>query len=43
MVRTGDDSVLNQAALQMVAVEVDLLDETGHTGWSVMVQGVAQT
>ncbi len=40
--RTSDDSVLNQSALQTVAFEVDRLDETGHTGWSVMVQGVAQ-
>lgn len=40
--RTSADSVLNQAALQVVAFEVDRIDEATHTGWSVLVQGVAQ-
>ena len=40
--RTSADSVLNQAALQVVAFEVDRIDEAAHTGWSVLVQGVAQ-
>ena len=40
--RTSADSVLNQAALQVVAFEVDHFDEATHTGWSVLVQGVAQ-
>jgi uncharacterized protein len=39
--RTSADSVLNQAALQVVAFEVDRIDEATHTGWSVLVQGVA--
>ena len=40
--RTAEGTVLNQAALQEVAVEVDQIDEATHTGWSVVVQGVAQ-
>ena len=40
--RTSADSVLNQVALQVVAFEVDRIDESAHTGWSVLVQGVAQ-
>lgn len=39
--RTSADSVLNQVALQVVAFQVDRIDETSHTGWSVLVQGVA--
>ncbi|MDQ4069413.1 MAG: pyridoxamine 5'-phosphate oxidase family protein [Actinomycetota bacterium] len=39
--RTADDSVLTQAALQVVAFEVDDIDEATHSGWSVLVQGVA--
>lgn len=40
--RTSAESVLNEAALQVVAFEADHLDESAHTGWSVLVQGVAQ-
>ena len=40
--RTGTGSVLNQAALAVVAFEVDRFDDSGQTGWSVLVQGVAQ-
>jgi nitroimidazol reductase NimA-like FMN-containing flavoprotein (pyridoxamine 5'-phosphate oxidase superfamily) len=39
--RTAEGSVLNQASLAVVAVEVDRVDEEAHTGWSVLVQGVA--
>ena len=39
--RTGQDTVLNQVAMQLVAFEVDQIDETTHTGWSVVAQGVA--
>ena len=40
--RTGEGTVLNKAALQMVAFEVDKIDDATHTGWSVLAQGVAQ-
>lgn len=40
--RTGEGTVLNKAALQMVAFEVDDIDDATHTGWSVLAQGVAQ-
>ena len=40
--RTAEGTVLNQAVLQEVAVEVDQIDESTYTGWSVLVQGVAQ-
>ena len=40
--RTGHGTVLNQAALTVVAFEVDQFDESGRSGWSVLVQGVAQ-
>ena len=40
--RTAEDTVLNQVALQAVAFEVDRIDETSQTGWSVLAQGVAQ-
>ncbi len=40
--RTAEGSVLNQASLSVVAFEVDHVDEATHTGWSVLVQGVAQ-
>lgn len=40
--RTAPGAVLNQAALTVVAFEVDDFDESGQSGWSVMVQGVAQ-
>lgn len=40
--RTGQDTVLNKVAMQVVAFEVDQIDEMTHTGWSVVAQGVAQ-
>jgi nitroimidazol reductase NimA-like FMN-containing flavoprotein (pyridoxamine 5'-phosphate oxidase superfamily) len=40
--RTGTGTVLNQAALAVVAFEADRFDDAGQTGWSVLVQGVAQ-
>ncbi len=40
--RTGEGTVLNQAALTTVAFEVDQFDEAGQSGWSVLVQGTAQ-
>ena len=40
--RTAEGTVLNEAALRDIAVEVDQIDEATHTGWSVLVQGVAQ-
>jgi nitroimidazol reductase NimA-like FMN-containing flavoprotein (pyridoxamine 5'-phosphate oxidase superfamily) len=40
--RTAEGTVLNSAALQVIAFEVDQLDESQHTGWSVLAQGVAQ-
>lgn len=40
--RTGDGTVLTQASLTVVAFEVDSLDPTDHSGWSVMVQGMAR-
>jgi len=40
--RTGEGTVLNKAALQMIAFEVDDIDDATHTGWSVLAQGVAQ-
>ena len=40
--RTGEGTVLNRTALQMIAFEVDKIDDETHTGWSVLAQGVAQ-
>lgn len=40
--RTAEGTVLDQAALQVVAFEADQIDEATHTGWSVLAQGVAQ-
>lgn len=40
--RTAEGTVLTQAAMQVVAFEADQIDEATHTGWSVLVQGVAQ-
>lgn len=40
--RTAEGTVLNKVALQMVAFQVDRIDEATATGWSVLVQGVAQ-
>lgn len=42
VVRVAAGSVLNQVALQVVAFEVDRIDDATRTGWSVLVQGVAQ-
>jgi nitroimidazol reductase NimA-like FMN-containing flavoprotein (pyridoxamine 5'-phosphate oxidase superfamily) len=39
--RTAEGTVLNQSALNIVAFEVDHVDEATYTGWSVMVQGEA--
>jgi uncharacterized protein len=39
--RTGENTVLTKASLAVVAFEVDHVDEAAHTGWSVLVQGVA--
>lgn len=39
--RTAEGSVLNQASMRNVAFEVDRIDETTQTGWSVLVQGHA--
>lgn len=40
--RTAEGTVLNKVALQVVAFEADRIDEATATGWSVLVQGVAQ-
>lgn len=40
--RTAEGTVLNQAALQVVAFEADAIDAGTRTGWSVLAQGVAQ-
>ena len=40
--RTATGTILNQAALSIVAFEVDDFDPADHSGWSVLVQGVAQ-
>jgi nitroimidazol reductase NimA-like FMN-containing flavoprotein (pyridoxamine 5'-phosphate oxidase superfamily) len=40
--RTAPDSILNAASLSVVAFEVDRIDESTHTGWSVLVQGFAR-
>lgn len=39
--RTAEGTVLNQAAMQIVAFEADQIDEATQTGWSVLAQGVA--
>lgn len=39
--RTAEGTVLTQASMAVVAFEVDRLDEVDHSGWSVLVQGVA--
>ncbi len=39
--RTAAGTVLNQASRRVVAFEVDHVDEATHTGWSVLVQGLA--
>jgi nitroimidazol reductase NimA-like FMN-containing flavoprotein (pyridoxamine 5'-phosphate oxidase superfamily) len=40
--RTAEGTVLNEASLCVVAFEADHMDPETHTGWSVMVQGVAR-
>ena len=40
--RAADASVLTKAALQPVAFEVDRIEAATHSGWSVLVHGVAQ-
>jgi nitroimidazol reductase NimA-like FMN-containing flavoprotein (pyridoxamine 5'-phosphate oxidase superfamily) len=40
--RAADASVLTKAALQLVAFEVDHIDDASRSGWSVLVHGVAQ-
>jgi nitroimidazol reductase NimA-like FMN-containing flavoprotein (pyridoxamine 5'-phosphate oxidase superfamily) len=37
--RTDQGSVLNQASMANVAFEVDSIDESTHSGWSVLVRG----
>jgi len=39
--RTAHDTVLNQASMSVVAFEVDHLDPESHSGWSVLLQGLA--
>jgi len=39
--RTAEGTVLTQASGRVIAFEVDHVDETTHTGWSVLVQGIA--
>jgi hypothetical protein len=39
--RTAEGTVLSDAALQVVAFEVDRIDEATSSGWSVLAQGVA--
>ncbi len=39
--RTAEGSVLNEAALANVAFEVDGIDESTRSGWSVVVHGHA--
>ena len=40
--RTAPDSVLNSISRQSVAFEVDSLDESTQSGWSVLVHGHAE-
>ncbi len=40
--RTAEGTVLNKAAFQVIAFEVDEIDAEAHTGWSILAQGVAQ-
>ena len=40
--RTGEGTVLNKTALQIIAFEVDQIDAETHSGWSVLAQGIAQ-
>ena len=40
--RTAEGTVLNEASLRLVAFECDHIDNESHTGWSVLVQGLAR-
>jgi uncharacterized protein len=40
--RTAPGSVLNEISMQNVAFEVDSLEETAQSGWSVLVRGRAE-
>ncbi len=40
VVRTAFGTLLTGASLALVAFEIDGFDPAGHSGWSVMVQGV---
>jgi uncharacterized protein len=40
--RTAPGSVLNKISMQSVAFEVDSLDDTTESGWSVLVRGRAE-
>lgn len=40
--RTAEGTVLNEAASEVVAFEVDQLDTVTRAGWSVLVQGSAE-
>jgi uncharacterized protein len=40
--RTAPGTVLNKISMQNVAFEVDSLDETAQSGWSVLVRGRAE-
>src|SRR6266568_6298955 len=39
--RTAEGTILSHAGLTNVAFEVDRIDESSHTGWSVLVHGRA--
>lgn len=40
--RTAEGTVLNEASLRLVAFECDHMDIETHTGWSVLLQGLAR-
>jgi nitroimidazol reductase NimA-like FMN-containing flavoprotein (pyridoxamine 5'-phosphate oxidase superfamily) len=40
--RTAEGTVLTQAALRVIAFEVDHVEEATNEGWSVLVQGIAK-
>lgn len=42
IIRTHADAAVMSAVDQVVAYEADLIDQDTHTGWSVIVTGVAQ-
>lgn len=39
--KTSPGTKLSASAFSRVAFEIDAFDSTGHTGWSVVVEGVA--